>query len=91
MAKTLYARILAVLESLDEPEAHGKASDGQCAQFLFWESLDPKIGPQDEPECTCDLGALILELSEEDDRRCVRYRRAGKRFGGLPVKQMGMF
>lgn len=89
--KSLHARILAVLESLDESEAHGVVSKGQCAQFLFWESFDPKVGPQDEPECDCEFGRLILELSEEADRRCVRYRRAGKRFGELPVKQREMF
>lgn len=88
---SLHKRILAVLESLDEAEAHGAVSNGQCAQFLFWESYDPKRGAKDEPECDCELGRLILELSEEADRRCVRYRRVGKRFGELPVKQREMF
>ena len=91
ITKSLSARILAVLESLDEPEAHGTASNGQCAQFLYWESFDSSRSAKDEPDCDCELGRLILELSDEEDRRCVRYRRAGKRFVELPAKQMGMF
>lgn len=73
ITKSLSARILVVLESLDEPDAHGKASNGQCAQFLWWESFDSSRGARDEPDCDCELGAVILALSDEEYRRCVRW------------------
>ncbi len=84
-------RILNVLESLDDlgADAHYEVSGGACARAQFWATVDESkqaMGHperREEPECTCEMGAVILELSNALKVPTVRYRHAGERFGEI--------
>jgi hypothetical protein len=89
ISRDMARRVLDVLESLDESEAHAVVSEGQCARSRYWETLIEaeqgagNPGRTPEPDCDCEMGAVILALSDVLKAPTIRYRHEGKRFGEL--------